>query len=119
VALVDGERRRDHDVVAALAVYRAAHRIDHQPARHRFALHGLVYLEVGRERLLGAAVGDELDAEEEPAAPDIPDVRVRARRASRASRNASPCRATFSRSFSSRTTRWTASAAAQAMGCPR
>src|SRR5262249_56641492 len=36
---IDDERRRKQDVVAAHAVRRAAHGIDHQPARHRLPLH--------------------------------------------------------------------------------
>src|SRR5262249_4071019 len=74
--LLDVERRRDHDVVAALTVYRTAHRVHHQAARHRLALDGLVHLEFRREGFLGAAVGDEFDADEKPAAADVPDVRV-------------------------------------------
>ena len=42
--LVDDERRRQQHVVAARAVDRAAHRIDHQAARHRLALDPRVQL---------------------------------------------------------------------------
>src|SRR5688572_14579469 len=76
VSFADDERRREQHVVAALSVYRAAHRIAHYAARHGFALYGLVELQRRREGLLGRAIGDEFDGDEEAAAPDISDVRV-------------------------------------------
>ena len=51
-----------------------AHRIDHQPSRHRFALDGGVQLEGGIERLLAAAISDEFDGAEQAPPPDIADM---------------------------------------------
>ena len=59
---VNDERRRNQDMVAARAIHRTAHRIDHQPPRHRFAFDAGVHLQFWVERFLGAAVKHQLDA---------------------------------------------------------
>src|SRR3546814_17565049 len=56
------------DMVAALPVYGAAHGIDHEPARHRLALHLGINFLLWIKDLLSRAVGYQLDAAE-PAAP--------------------------------------------------
>jgi len=64
-------------VVAALAVYRAAHRVDQQAGRHRLRLDARVQLVARVEGLLRAAVLDQLDADEQPAAADVAHMRMR------------------------------------------
>ena len=74
--LVDHERRRQHDVVAALAIDRSGHGIDHQPLRHGGPLDALVELQDRSERRHRGAGGHEFDAEEKAAAANIADMGV-------------------------------------------
>src|SRR4051812_10485025 len=60
LALSHDERRRQQHMVAALAVDRAAHGIDHQAARHRGLLHLRMELSGRIERRLGQAILDQL-----------------------------------------------------------
>src|SRR5688572_3541574 len=71
------EGRGEQDVVAALAVDRAAHRVAHEAALHRLGLDLGVQLRRGVEWALGRAVLDQLDAHEEAAAADVAHVRMR------------------------------------------
>src|SRR5689334_22814483 len=50
------EWRRNQDMVTAPAIRGAAHWIDHQPARHSFALDAGMHLQRRIERLPGAAI---------------------------------------------------------------
>ena len=63
-------------MVAGAAVDGAAHRVDAQAARERLRLHARVHAPRRVERLLCAALGDELDPLEEAAAADVADVRM-------------------------------------------
>lgn len=72
---------REQHVVALAAVDGAAHRIDHQPARHGFALDTRMQRERGVEGLPGCPVLHELDAHEKAPAPDVAHLRVAAQRA--------------------------------------
>src|ERR1700722_388432 len=76
LSFADDEGRREQDMVSPDSVDRAAHRIDHQAARHRFLLYARVQLARGIERSLRTAVGDKLDAAEQPAPSDIADMRI-------------------------------------------
>src|SRR6266536_1366047 len=71
---VHDEGRRQQHMIAAHAVDRPAHRIDHQAARHRLALDSRVQLQPGIKRLLGAAIGDQLEALEQTASAHIAHV---------------------------------------------
>src|SRR5579871_999844 len=73
---IHDERRCDQDVVTGRAVDRAAHWIDHQAARHGFALDERIDLQSRRKRLLRIDFGDQLDAAEQAAAADVADVMV-------------------------------------------
>src|SRR5216684_6884275 len=68
------EGRRQQHMIAAHAIDRAAHRIDHQAAGHRLALDSRVQLQPGIKRRLGAAIGDELEALEQTASAHIAHV---------------------------------------------
>ena len=68
--------RRDDDVVALLAVDRAAHRIAGQAARDGLRLDALVQLQRRIEDRLGGAVGDELQRPEQAAAANVADMAV-------------------------------------------
>ena len=93
-ARIDDEGRRQQHVVAAHAVDRPAHRIDHQPARHRFALDARMQLQFRVERLLAAAIGDELEALEQAASAHVADEGMIAEPlASAGARDARPARA--------------------------
>src|SRR5579883_2598055 len=74
LACGDDEGRCQQDVVAARAVDRAAHWIDHQPAGHRRLLDPGVQLTGGIERRLGHPVLDQLDRLEQAAAADVADM---------------------------------------------
>jgi hypothetical protein len=67
------ERRCQQDVIPALAIDCTTHRVDHEAARHRFMLHARVQLQLWVESVLGAAIGDELEALKQPAAAHIPN----------------------------------------------
>src|SRR3546814_15123496 len=54
-------------MVAALPVYGAAHGIDHEPARHRLALHLGINFLLWIKDLLSSAAGYQLDAPEQAA----------------------------------------------------
>src|SRR3546814_8986395 len=58
-------------MVAALPVYGAAHGIDHEPARHRLALHLGINFLLWIKDLLSRAVGYQLDAAEQAAPADV------------------------------------------------
>ena len=83
---IDNERRGEQDVIATLAVDRAAHRIDHQAARHRFPLDPCMQFQFRIERLLAAAIGDKLDALEQSAPAHVADKRMIAEALVQASR---------------------------------
>src|ERR1700733_10393116 len=55
---VHDERRSEQNMVSPDAVDRAAHRVDEQAARHRFALDQRVQLQWRSKGLLGITVGD-------------------------------------------------------------
>ena len=61
-------------MIAAFAVDQAARRVADQAVLHADVLDLRVDLERGVERLFGAAVGDELERHEKPAAADVADV---------------------------------------------
>src|SRR5262245_45111809 len=73
---IDDEWRRNQDMVAAHAVDGATRRIDHQPARHRFALDARMHLQFWVECLLGAAIGDQLDPLQEASPAHVADERM-------------------------------------------
>src|SRR3546814_11474431 len=58
-------------MVAALPVYGAAHGIDHEPARHRLALHLGINFLLWIKDLLSRAVGYQLDAPEQAEPADV------------------------------------------------
>src|SRR5262245_4447604 len=70
---IDDEGRGKQDVVAALAVDRPAHGIDHQPPRHRFVFDARMQLQFRVERFLAAAIGDEFESLQEAAPAHVAD----------------------------------------------
>ena len=72
-AAVDDERRRQQHMIALRAIHRSAHRINHQSASHGFALDLRMQFALRIERLLGSAVGDDLQPLKQPAAAHVAD----------------------------------------------
>ena len=72
----DDVGRRDDDVVALLAVDRAAHRIGGKAAGDALRFDALVQLQCRVEHLLRSPVGDEFKRPEQPAPPDVADMTV-------------------------------------------
>src|SRR6266851_10471041 len=75
-AAVDNERRRQQHVVAAVAIDCSSHRINHQSARHRFALDPRIHFALRIERFLGSTVGYNLEPLKQPAAAHVADKRM-------------------------------------------
>src|SRR5262245_52016224 len=73
---VNDERRRNQNMVTPRAIHRAAHWIDHQPPRHRFAFDAGMHLQFRVERLFDAAIEHQLDAVKQAAPADIADIRM-------------------------------------------
>src|SRR6202044_876988 len=73
---VHDERWSEQNMVPSDAVDRAAHRIDEQATRHRFALDQRVQLQFGSKGFFGTAVCDQFDAAKQTSSADIPDVMV-------------------------------------------
>ena len=90
--LLEDERGRQQDVIAASAVDRAPHWVDHQPRRERGLLDALTHAKPGLERLLVRAVGHQLDTPEQSPAPNVADVRVRTERCPKIGGDATGCR---------------------------
>src|SRR5262249_13059883 len=63
-------------MVAARAIHRTAHWIDHHPPRHCFAFDAGMHLQFRVERLFGTAVEHQLDAVKQPAPADVTDIRM-------------------------------------------
>src|SRR5882757_7551232 len=72
--LVHDERRGEQNMVSSGAINRAAHRVDEQAARHRFALDQCVQLQFRSKGLLGTAVSDQFDTAVQTTSADIADV---------------------------------------------
>ncbi|CAM2156543.1 hypothetical protein PT2222_30015 [Paraburkholderia tropica] len=70
------ERRREQHVVAVPAIDGPAHRIHHQPARERLALDRRMQLERRIEARLRFTVLHQLDADEQPTAAHVADIRM-------------------------------------------
>ena len=70
---VDDEGRGQKHMVALHPVDRAAHRIDHETASHRLALHVRVHLERRIERTLAGAILDQLERPKKPAPANVAD----------------------------------------------
>ena len=87
------EGRREQHVVAGIAVDRAAHRVNHQPARHRGGLDARVQLQRRIERRLGRAVRHHFQRHEKAAAADVPDMRMAGEARWRPLRRPAPARA--------------------------
>ncbi len=80
LGLAGNEGRRQQDVVATLAVDRAAHRVDHQTTRHGLLLDSRVQLARRVEGRLAAALVHQLDAAKQTAAAQLAHMRVSAER---------------------------------------
>ena len=74
VGLVNYVRRRQQNMIANAAIDSAAHPIDHQTTLHRRLLHPIVVFAARVQRRFGVIVGNELDANEQPAPADVPDI---------------------------------------------
>ena len=72
----DYERRRQQDMVAVDAIDRAAHRIADQASVERGLLEPGMDAQLGIERCLGLAIGDQLDALEQPTPANVADMRM-------------------------------------------
>ena len=64
-------------MIASGAIDRASHRIDHQAARHGFALDPCVQLQLRSKYLLGIAIANQFDSAEQTAPADVTDMVVR------------------------------------------
>ena len=72
----DDVGRREDDMIALLAIDRAAHGIGGEPAGKGFSFYAFIDLERGGENLLGGTVGDEFERPEQAAAADVADMAV-------------------------------------------
>src|SRR5437879_9718016 len=79
-------------MVAAGAVHRSTHGIDHQAARERFALDARMHLQFRIERRFAAAVSHQLDALQQSTSTHIPHERMVAKSLLETAREVRPLR---------------------------